>query len=444
MGDNKVIWSEGMFLRHQHFQQQDRHVEHLVHEMFDMVNDNTWGLYSYNLDQQHLALNRFALLNCRGVFPDGTTFNTAEDCDPPAFLEIPAEVRSGLVYLAVPLKGADMLQTDSVNARENLARYTAVEEQVRDTTDSNHETASIHVGRLRLFLLLEQDDRSQFATIPVARILEAHGDRGIVIDEEYIPPCLSCTTSHKLTSHLVELHALLQHRADDLAGRVAQPSAAGLSRMSDFLLLQLANRYEALISYFTEKTFLHPQRLYEELLKLMGELTTYTEKRKRLLSFPIYNHENLQATFTPMMANIRQALGTVLEQNVIPLTFQESKQGIKVALLQDRNLIKLSRFILAVKADVPTETIRNRFPAQSKISPVEKIRSLITSQLPGIGLISLPVPPQELPYHAGFCYFELDKRSQVWSAMENSSGFAVHISGDFPHLELELWAIIDN
>ena len=110
-------------------------------------------------------------------------------------------------------------------------------------------------------------------------------------------------------------------------------------------------------------------------------------------------------------------------------------------MLADRNLIKSARFILAVKADVATETLRSRFPAQSKIAPVEKIRSLINSQLPGVGLLSLPVPPQELPYHAGFCYFELDKHSQIWSAMAKSSGFAFHISGDFPGLELEFWAI---
>lgn len=443
MSDNKVIWSEGMFLRHQHFQQQDRYVEHLVDEMFAMVNDNTWGLKSYTIDQQHLALDRFALLDCRGVFPDGTTFNTNEDCDPPAFLHIPDDVHGGIVYLGVPLRGADMLQADSINARENLARYTAIEEQVRDTTDERHEAAPIHVGRLRLQLLMEHEDRSQFATIAVARIIEAHGDRGIVLDEEFIPPCLSCKTSYKLTSYLTELHALLQHRAEDLAGRVAQPTAAGLARMTDFLLLQLANRYESLISYFAQKAFLHPQRLYEEFLKLMGELATYTNNQKRLLSYPMYDHENLQATFGPIMTSLRQSLGTVLEQNVIPLDLQESKQGIKVALLTDRNLIKTARFILAVKADVATETVRTRFPAQSKIAPVEKIRSLISSQLPGISLISLPVPPQELPYHAGFCYFELDKHSQIWASMANSSGFAFHLSGDFPALQLEFWAIIE-
>ena len=180
-----------------------------------------------------------------------------------------------------------------------------------------------------MHLLLEEDDRSQFATIPVARIVEAHGERGIVLDEEYVPPCLSCKASYKLTSYLTELHSLLQHRGEDLSARVAEPSAAGLSRMTDFLLLQLTNRYESLISYFSQKAYVHPQRLYEEFLKLMGELATYTNDKKRLSDYPMYEHENLHATFSPIMTSLRQALGTVLEQNVIPLELQESKQGIK-------------------------------------------------------------------------------------------------------------------
>lgn len=444
MSSNKIVWSEGMFLRHQHFQQQDRYVEHLVYEMFEMANDHAWGFKSYTIDQQHLALNRFGLLDCRGVFPDGTTFNTSSDCDPPALLHLTKEVFSGVVYLAVPLRGANMLQADTFDSNTNLARYIAVEEQVRDTSDQSHEAAPIYVGRLRLQLLMEHEDRSQFATIPVARIVEAHGERGIVLDQDFIPPSLSCQTSHKLSSYLVELHSLLEHRAEDLSARVAQPNATGLNRMTDFLLLQLTNRYESLISYFSNKAFLHPERLYEEFLKLMGELSTYTSNKKRLLDYPLYNHEDLEGTFAPIMANLRQALGSVLEQNVIPLNLQESKQGIRVALLADRNLTNIARFILAVKADVPSETIRTRFPAQSKIAPVEKIRSLISAQLPGIKLNVLPVPPQELPYHAGFSYFELDKLSQIWPAMEKSSGFAFHISGDFPELQLEFWAIIET
>jgi type VI secretion system protein ImpJ len=47
----------------------------------------------------------------------------------------------------------------------------------------------------------------------------------------------------------------------------------------------------------------------------------------------------------------------------------------------------------------------------------------------------------ELPYHAGFNYFELDRTSDYWKQLPGSGGFGMHVGGDFPALELELWAI---
>jgi type VI secretion system protein ImpJ len=54
----------------------------------------------------------------------------------------------------------------------------------------------------------------------------------------------------------------------------------------------------------------------------------------------------------------------------------------------------------------------------------------------------MPVAPPGIPYHAGFAYFELETRgSDLWKQLETSGGLAIHIAGDFPGLELELWAV---
>ena len=41
---NKVVWSEGMFLRPQHFQQQDRYLERLVEARSGAIGSYYWGL----------------------------------------------------------------------------------------------------------------------------------------------------------------------------------------------------------------------------------------------------------------------------------------------------------------------------------------------------------------------------------------------------------------
>ena len=61
--------------------------------------------------------------------------------------------------------------------------------------------------------------------------------------------------------------------------------------------------------------------------------------------------------------------------------------------------------------------------------------------LPGATLRPLPVAPRAIPYSAGFNYFELDTKNELWRQLETSGGLAMHIAGDFPGLKLEFWAI---
>ena len=91
--------------------------------------------------------------------------------------------------------------------------------------------------------------------------------------------------------------------------------------------------------------------------------------------------------------------------------------------------------------DLPEETVRSHLPAQLRIAPVERIRQLVNAAMPGIGLQPLPVAPRQIPFHAGFCYFQLEPKSEYWNELKQSGGFAIHVGGDFPGLELEFWAI---
>jgi type VI secretion system protein ImpJ len=51
------------------------------------------------------------------------------------------------------------------------------------------------------------------------------------------------------------------------------------------------------------------------------------------------------------------------------------------------------------------------------------------------------VAPRQLPYHAGSHYFEIERQGELWKQLERSGSLALHVAGDFPGLELELWAI---
>ena len=109
--------------------------------------------------------------------------------------------------------------------------------------------------------------------------------------------------------------------------------------------------------------------------------------------------------------------------------------------MADRTLYTTAVFILAARADLPAEELRRRFPAQLKLGPVEKIRDLVNLQLPGVPVHPVPVAPRQIPYHAGFVYFELDQANELWDQLKTSGGVAMHVAGEFPGLALEFWAI---
>ncbi|MGO2056479.1 MAG: type VI secretion system baseplate subunit TssK, partial [Halomonadaceae bacterium] len=148
-----------------------------------------------------------------------------------------------------------------------------------------------------------------------------------------------------------------------------------------------------------------------------------------------------ERAFRPLMKMLRQALSTVLEPRAIAIQIQTRRFGLLVAPLSDVSLIESAEFILAVRADMPNERLRKLFLQQTKVASVERIRDLISLQLPGVPLEPLPVAPRELPYHAGYTYFQLDRQSEAWGMLNGASGFAFHVAGEFPGLEMQFWAI---
>ncbi len=131
----------------------------------------------------------------------------------------------------------------------------------------------------------------------------------------------------------------------------------------------------------------------------------------------------------------------MLEQTALAIPVQERKFGVWVAVIPDPGLLDNAQFVLAVRADLPSEELRRRLPSTAKIGPVEQIRDLVNLQLPGIGLAPMAVAPRQIPYHAGHVYFEFETQSPLWRALRGAGGLALHLGNEFPGLGVQLWAI---
>ena len=69
----RVVWSEGMMMSSQHFQQQDLYHEALLDERIRSLSPYVWGAVAVDFDERALDAGQVVLRAFTGVLPQGTT-----------------------------------------------------------------------------------------------------------------------------------------------------------------------------------------------------------------------------------------------------------------------------------------------------------------------------------------------------------------------------------
>ncbi len=59
--NNRIVWSEGLFLRPQHFQQQERHLESWVEGRAGALRPYSWGFTELEIERDLLAIGKLGL-----------------------------------------------------------------------------------------------------------------------------------------------------------------------------------------------------------------------------------------------------------------------------------------------------------------------------------------------------------------------------------------------
>lgn len=440
---SKIIWSEGMFLRPQHFQQNDRYFENLIENRCGPMRPYSWGVEELKINQEALSLGKIEIERCKAILPDGTTIDIPSSDAPPVPVEPDKNTKDENYYLCLIEKRPNATEASRTADDTRETRYGIKVADVRDASMPEDSSAPLELGKKNLLILAESDERTEYACIGICRVVEIRSDKRVVLDEDYISPSVDCLNNEQLSGYVKEVQGLLKQRAEAIAMRLGVDGhSGGTAQVEDYMLLQLINGYEPVFAHLENLPSYHPESLFKTCLKLAGELATFTTKENRPSGLPEYSHTNLSRTFIAIMGELRRSLGVVFEHSAQQIPFKHYKKvGINLAVVNDKSLFSNAVFVLAVKADMPSEKLRTQFPAQAKIGPKEVMKQLIQSQLPGIGLEPLAVAPRQIPFHSGFSYFELSQRGDMWKKMSTSSGLGLHPGGNYPSLELELWAI---
>lgn len=442
---DKVLWSEGMFLQAMHFQQQERYFHYLIRERFELLAGNTWGITELEWDNQMLKIGKLSLLSCRGIFQDGTPFHVPVRDKAPPVLTFPADAASKMVYLALPCPSIGCAEVSYALDSPKTQRYFAETQEIYDSQLNSESSGPVAVARLELRLITEVEAQQGYICLGLVRIAERNSDHSLVLDETYLPPCLTIQAITKFSTMVREVHSLLQYRGKWLSQRLTDAGTGGIAEITDFLLLQVINRHEPLFAHALTQTIFHPEQLYRLLIQLIGELATLNDSGSRCVPLlPEYRHEGLGEVFLELISEVRKALSSVSEGSIVALKLLEEQPNRWLVRMDDMTAWEKPFFVLGVYAQMPAEELRQLFPAQIKIAPVEILGDLVNRSLPGIEVKPLAVAPRQIPYHGNCTYFALNTQNKLWKNLPKSAGLAFHIGGSFPELRLALWALKES
>jgi type VI secretion system protein ImpJ len=441
---SKVLWGEGMFLRPQHFQQQDRYHEARLNQTAMALHPYAWGVRKLAIDQDALKSDTLRVTELSLIFPDGEIYRApGADLLPPQLRlgELEPGVQSMTFHAALP-----SLKAHGDNCGKGGANPDArFERHERETQDLFTRAAEAPLTYLKktLRLVPELDALDSFESFPLVR-LRRLPTGGFDIDPSFMPPSVSIDGAPGLHAQLARLMEKLLAKVNALYGHHREPSKNVVEirggDVSSFWLLHTASTGYAALTHLLNHRELHPERLFGELLCLAGSLMTYS-RSFRLEDLPAYVHQDPGPAFARLDEIIRNLLDTVISSKYFSIALRNERPSYHLGALDSGKINGQSALYLAVGADLPALQLVDVVPLRFKVGAPEDVDKFVLSAMPGVKLVHAPQVPAAIPVRPGTCYFVLENKGALYENMLKAQAISIYVPNGIRDLKLELIAI---
>ncbi|WP_323010944.1 type VI secretion system baseplate subunit TssK [Paracoccus sp. (in: a-proteobacteria)] len=425
---SRVVWSEGLFLRPQHFQQQDRHVATQLRALLRAWPQQAWGFVTLRLDPAALEAGQIGIAEAEGLFPDGTAFRIPADAAAPPPVSVSRATPAGAVLLGVAPRQPGAAAIDPAHAEPGGARWRGEWTSLHDEIRGGAEPAEVEIARLSIRLFLPGEATQGAVTLPLAGIEGLAADGRVALTEGWLPPALTLGAAPWYGGLLKELVTGLDRIIEAQGGMVL--GGAGRS-VENLLILELANAARPRLQHLLAQDLAHPSQLFAELAALAGRMATYGSSTRRLSPMPDYDHADPQPGFAALADVLRSLILSLrhVEPKSRALPVARHAQNVWKVRIDNPEILQNSRIVLRIGSDMSDEGLMQLFTRQVTVGAADEFETLWTSRLPGIPLRPLHSQPREIPYDGDRLCLELDRKSEHWGRLQSSPGFVLGVSG---------------
>ena len=443
----EVHWSEGMFLRPQHFQTFSRQMGGMVADLWRRTQPFLWGFSELEVAEDALETFSFALRRCEGVLRDGTWVQI------PANLRVhPRDLKEALnasdgrltVYLGVPRLREGEANTVSLTGSQDGQdlRYRVEAAEIADE-NLGGPPRPVEIRKLNGRLLFGDEPREGYETLPVAVVQRAgYGANAPVLAPDFIPPLLNLSA----WPALVKLGESVLHRVDAkhrfLRAEVAEGrivlDTEGTGGWQPVFKLQIVGSFLHVLRQLTGSPSIHPFHLYLELSRLAGELSIFDEEGGEA-GVPLYDHDRLGECFHEIAYTLERLLERILSGRFVRVDFTPERD-ILVARLRDEWVARDAAVYLCIESDLSDREILSRIET-AKIGASSDLQLLKQRRLFGLDIDLLKRTPGGLPARENLHYFTIAKEGPYWDSVARQREMAIS-GGLDPRLRFCLYIVL--
>lgn len=428
-----VAWMDGLLMQPQHLEQQERATFYQLHKRTQYTQAYLWGIESIRVETDLLTNNKIKLTQLKGVFQDGTAFDLDEQDLEHCQLTIQNNMINKKIYIAIATNDT-FSETPS-----DAVRYYLTEQNIASTNYQDTTSIPMVTKQLNIKLMIEDNITDNYWVIPILKIQKADADKGIYLDDDFIPPNIDALQNRHLKKYLNTMIEQVTRKQGQLSAVMLSPlQAKSLHTFTDLNLLQLMNKYQVRLSQMITRRFLSPYELYTTLSILLAELSTFYCQNRKAIEVPKYDHLAIGYCFDYCMDKLNDMLTLHFEHQAKQLSLKNISPVLFETEALTSTQIKKNIFIITIQQQ--DKRLREKLLKNIKVAGVDDMSDLIRLQLAGIAIESLDVIPPQLPFLEDTIYLKLKQSDPHWTTLSNQGVLSIYL----PHhgmIDLKIWMI---
>lgn len=443
-GTSKVLWSEGLFLRPQHLQCQDRHHDEKLWSMAGVVHPFPWGVRRASIAGVDQEMETVSLLKLDAILCTGERIEAPYPDNLPATLSlryIKPDCESVIVCVTLP-----PLRHDGDNSAVDTGtgrRYVAREEETVDHF-GRATIAPVHFASYCPRLVISGEPGADASALPVLRLKRSTAGR-FEVDAAFIAPSLNIAASPPLLERLGRLLDVLHAKVSTLVSEQAEPVRDAVAfRAGDhasFWLLHTVSSAAAALAHIKAVPGVAPEKLYQELLRLAGGLMAFS-RLHRVAQLKPYVHEESHTVFESLFKTVSELVDTVIPTRFIPITLERLGTAYFAGSINAGKIDAKSTLYMGVSPAAVGHDLAVTVPLRFKVGAPDDVEKAVTSALPCVRTTHLVQAPPAIPVKPGYTYFMLDSRGGAYERMLKSGSVRVFTPSGMESLSVELFAVI--